>query len=195
MEKNKVHEIYEWIIVILLSLIIFSGDTVLSSYKEKFLIVLDLIVFLHFLIGKKQLNIKITHITVFWTIILIYLIFSVFYSIDLNTTKNLLLFYMLGISLLFVNFNQDLFMKLLKVFKIVSIVIAISIFIEFVIPNTFVTFFNHFFQSPANVLLETQSNYYSGLMGEKAYAAVSICIGICIIMYETFINRKRKKNE
>ena len=193
MEKNKVHEIYEWIIVILLSLIIFSGDTVLSSYKEKFLIVLDLIVFLHFLIGKKQLNIKITHITVFWTIILIYLIFSVFYSIDLNTTKNLLLFYMLGISLLFVNFNQDLFMKLLKVFKIVSIVIAISIFIEFVIPNTFVTFFNHFFQSPANVLLETQSNYYSGLMGEKAYAAVSICIGICIIMYETFINRKRKK--
>ena len=30
-------------------------------------------------------------------------------------------------------------------------------------------------------------------MGEKAYAAVSICIGICIIMYETLINRKRKK--
>ena len=105
MATNKIHEIYEWIIVILLSLIIFSGDTILSSYKEKFLIVLDLIVFLHFLIGKKQLNIKITHITVFWTIILIYLIFSVFYSIDLNTTKSLLLFYMLGIYLLFVNFN------------------------------------------------------------------------------------------
>ena len=193
MEKNKVHEIYEWIIVILLSLIIFSGDTVLSSYKEKFLIVLDLIIFLHFLIGKKHLNIKITHITIFWTIILTYLIFSVFYSIDLNTTKSLLLFYIFGISLLFVNFDQNLFIKLLKIFKIVSIVIAISIFIEFIIPTTFVTIFNHFFQSPANVLSEIQSNHYSGLMGEKAYAAISICIGICVIMYETFIRGKRKK--
>lgn len=193
MEIKKLNEIYEWIIVILLCLIVFSGDTVLFIYRKILLTLIFFINTLFLIIKRKDNTKKISYITLIWSVILVYLYFSIFYTIDKNTTIDLLYFYTIGVSLLFIDYKQSFFQKLIKLMKVSSIIIAISVFIEFIFPSVFLNLFGKILLSPNNILIEIQNNHYSGIMGEKGYAAIAMCIGISAIMYETFFSGKKSK--
>lgn len=125
---------------------------------------------------------------------------SASYSVDQSTSIYFAVVYICSASLLYVNFPEKFFDRVLMVIKVFCIVIAISIILSVFIDD-FIVKYCSFIVNPKNYALITQpihseinnSHAYSGLAKERAEAAFIMNVGIAICFSKYFSGIKMKK--
>lgn len=192
-EKTLV-DIVETIFVCSLILLIFTGDNLLIYITKplKFLVaIIPIILF----IASKSIQKSNVRISKLWFLITIYLGISVFYTISTNEAIMLWINFCIGMIITQFIFRENVYQNIIKMIENISIILAFSIILEFIFPNLFVNFFSFFLTSSSNIEFELARSIYSGLMGERGYAAIVMNFGVAIIFSYIFTNMKIQKKE
>ena len=197
-QKEKV-DFFDYLIIIIICLILFSGSSMLSFYKYYLIIALSILVFFSSIKNLKVsffIKPKYNYLLI---IINLYLLFSIFISFNKKGSLEYVFFFLLNsIIVLFLRKDKSFFLKLLKGIKISSIIVAISIFCTVVNKNFMFSYMPFLLPKNMGSLLvyknELVNGNYSGIMFERAYAATGITLGISIVIAEIIMSKKIKKN-
>lgn len=149
---------------------------------------------------RKKMNL--TYISVMFLLTFVYICISVFYSYDTKNTQDFALVYLFATTLLFVDFSESFFSRLIRIISVFCIVIAFSIVISIFIEDCMLTYFS-FIVNPshnAEVTLaihnEIQySHAFSGFAREKAEAAYIMNVGIAVYFAKYFSGNKFKPHD
>lgn len=200
MNQNKKIGFFDYLIIVIICLILFSGSSVLSSYKYYLIIALSILVLFSSIKNYKISLFTKPRYNYLLIIFNIYLLFSSFLSFNKkNSLEYVLFFLFISVVSLFLKKSRIFFLKLLKGIKISSVIVAISIFCTVVYKKFMFSFMPFLLPKSINSLLvyenELINGNYSGIMFERAYAAAGITLGISIVIAEIVINKKLKKRE
>lgn len=137
-------------------------------------------------------KIRISGVVLLYFLFLSYLALSLLYSYDKTTTFNFLIIYACAFPLLIYNFTEYFSNKLLQMFLIVSMVIAVSIIISVPIKNCMVDYFWFIInpgrnaQTNSMILNELSLGAYSGFAREKGEAAFIMNVGLAVCFAKYF---------
>ena len=131
-----------------------------------------------------------------------FLLISVSYSLDPELSLNLFVVYLSSTMLLFADLPEHIIEKIIFVFKIFAIVIAISIILSVFIDDFMLKYFK-FIVNPKNsadlnhsIRSEIRnSKAYSGLSTERSDAAYIMNVGISLIFADYFSGKKLKAKD
>ncbi len=131
----------------------------------------------------------------------IYIVISLTYTIDTNTTLKMTKVYVCASLLLLADYPESLFEKTIKAIEIVCIVIAISIIMSSFIENLMLDYFwfivNPTKNSEIASFINQEIRYagsYSGFAREKGEAAFIMNIGIAVYFAKYFSREKFSKS-
>lgn len=130
------------------------------------------------------------------------IIFSLSYSADATETAEFCVTYLACIFLLFADLPENLFERIIFVFKIFCLIIAVSIILSVFIDDFILTYFS-FIINPKNDPSISHSIFkeikychaYSGLAKERSDAAYIMNVGIAIVLAKFFSGRKAKASD
>lgn len=195
--KMKNREIVDNILFILLCVLMCSGYTILSNKHIKIYIYTLVFVLLYCIVlvykNKKMVINKKAIPLIFLSIYLLidYLFLSKYSS---NT-----LFYYLPIwtvtSIMLINQSRNLIDKVIKGFQIFSYIEIFSILIELLTKHKIIYLFAPFYTSTRfqDMIKQAERGYYVGYVGEKAFAAFFLLIGLAIYLANNIYYKKQVK--
>ena len=190
MKNSNVNKILEGFLIIVILLIAITGQNKLI-YAYKVLIALFAII-PFFIINNKRLTISIKKENIGWIILYLFFAFSIFYTIDMQSTLYFLVIYLCGFLFLYHRFNEEFWDRLLKTIEIVAVICAITILLEQFLPNIFESLFGWFGNQVSKQYDSSEKGYYSGILFEGARAAFIVNIGIAI-SYSKILTKTENK--
>lgn len=131
-----------------------------------------------------------------------YILISASYSLDPELSMNLFVIYISSVMLLFADLPETIIDKIIFIFKIFAIVIAVSIILSVFIDDFILKFFS-FIVNPKNSAdlnysIRSEIKYskaYSGLSTERSDAAYIMNVGISLIFADYFSGKKLKPKD
>ncbi len=190
-EKKKI-PILEILLIILISLVAFSGSIEPLVQRRDLIYIAMLGIMVLMVLLRKQ-KIKIGNILQLqWLFILIFLIFNLIYTIDRSKLFTVILQYVVFTFLIIINLKESFYENFQKIFLFICTILGIIVIIT-VFNNTFVTDNFSFLYSDFSIKAmtgRTESNAYPGLLGEVAYSAFAMNIGIALIISKYFAGKK-----
>lgn len=190
--KKKKIPILEILLIILISLVAFSGS-IEPLVQRRDLIYIAMLGIMVLMVLLRKEKIKIGNILQLqWLFILIFLVFNLIYTIDRSKLFTVILQYVVFTFLIIINFKESFYEIFQKIFLFICTILGIIVIIT-VFNNTFVTDNFSFLYSDFSIKAmtgRTESNAYPGLLGEVAYSAFAMNIGIALIISKYFAGKK-----
>lgn len=178
--------------VVLFITIIFSGTTVIASYKNELMLISAGICVITFLIS--NLKFRILNITAFvWLLVICLMVAGTINSYNPTLSIQYALIYISCFIAMITQFDREDYIFFIKAAEIVSLIFVISIILEVLIPQLFANYLGFIFDSDRRTeLIQKELNFgiFSGLSGEKAEAAYVANIFIATQICRMFVNKK-----
>lgn len=187
-----------YVLVTLLIPFICVGGTTFFPYHLRFplIIVVTLISFIISIATKR--TVKLNLISILWLAVSLLICVSSLISCDSDNTFDFGLLFLLSTLILFVEFPEKVWDRIIFVTNIFVIVIAVSIiasvFIDRLMINQFWFIVNpiRLPELDMQIIAELNLGSYSGLAGEKAQAALIMNVGLAIVFSKYFSGYKCK---
>lgn len=193
-KKRKI-SILEILLIILISLVVFSGSIEpLVQNRNLIYIAMLGVMLLMFLMKKEKIKVGNT-LQIQWFLVFSFIIYNLIYSIDRERLYTIILQYIVFTFMIIMIFKKNFYGNLQKIFLFICTVLGIIVIIT-VFNNTFVVENFSFLYSDytlKSIEGRTSSNAYSGLLGEVAYSAFVMNIGIALIISKCFSGEKLSK--
>ena len=139
-------------------------------------------------------GIKINNIIqVQWIILVLFLTFGLIYTIDSNSLISALLQFIFYTFLLITSFKKEFYEKALNIILFVCTILGIIVIITLLDKNFIVNNLGFLYGNIKAIIGRTSANAYSGLLGEVAYSAFAMNIGVAIIVAKYLSHRKLSK--
>lgn len=190
--KNKISELIEKILLVLILAMILSNGNKISIFSTKLKITI-LILSLVLLIFNKKIKLK--YIFMGWVIFIIINALSLTYTIDLKEGQILLLTISYAVPLIQYNFNKKYMMIFFEVFENIVLFGAITIIISKFWNDFPLVFCNKIFIENAVIAIksETKGNAFSGIFATNGNAAFLTAIAIDIAGCKYTIKKQKKE--
>ena len=175
------------------------GGVTFFPYHLRFPLVMTVPVIAFLISVANTKKIQINLLSVVWFAIGVIICISCLYSYDKDITLRYGLVYVSSSFILFLDYPEDIWEKVLKAINVFVIVIAVSIVVSVFINDLiagklwFITNpmrYQSFVTSTAN---EIREGSYSGLAGEKANAALTMNVGLGLLFAKFFSGTKLTK--
>lgn len=179
------------IILISILCIILSGYTFLSNYNKILIFISGAFSILTIKFDFKNRGKTFKNNMMLYTIWVIYLILNTFFSVSFESSLSLLIKIISSYFILFVEWNNDKLNVIFKSIRYICLFYALSIFIELISPNTILKLASLI--EPSRVMVikdELTRGIYSGLVGEKGFAAYLMIVG-AIIEVSQYIKKNK----
>lgn len=141
-----------------------------------------------------NINIRLNTITFLFFVFWLYIAISVTYSYDAKNTLHYVYIYLAMFPILFIDFSDRVWEKIMDIMLIYAVVIAVSIVISVPIENCMDRFF-WFIVNPSHdpvvsdwIKYEVSKNSYAGFAREIASAAFIMNVGIAVQFSKFFSN-------
>ena len=179
---------------IFIILIIVSYAGISAGYKGNLLLIgLFLVMYLFLLMQTKSIQLTKTTNMLAWKMLLFYSLFNSLFNVPRS------LFYLLVLICAYLimrrKTNETDITFIVKLLKVVSIVLAVSIFVQYLLPDLFYAFAKVWFfysnQYSSVLHVGTYVHQYSGLFCEVSYSAFILSIGCCICFAELFVGKRK----
>lgn len=184
---NKMITVLEVFLIIVIGLINITGQNKLISIYKVLIVMLAIIPFFMVNSENKKVNFAISKQNILWGILYFIFALSIFYTIDLKSTLYFLVIYACGFLFIYHKFSNKFWHNILNVLEIISIVVAITIFMEKLMPSIFNFLFGWFGNWVPIQYSSIAKGYYSGILFEGARAAFVTNIGIACV-YSKILN-------
>ena len=145
------------------------------------------------LICLKKAKIRLNNvIQIQWIILVAYLALGLIYTIDTNKLILVLLQYLFYIFLLIMNFKYEFYKKALDIILLICTVLGIIVIVTIIDNNFIVNNFSFLYAESTlkSIIGRTSGNAYGGILGEVAYSAFAMNIGIAIIVSKYLSKQK-----
>ena len=184
------------VLVLILTLILFSGNTIIIGYVTP---LLYLVGFFSFIWGdRKQIRSnkytsRIIGIYLAW---LIFLIINTVQSYDFSASKSMIPVFIIGGVFCLFSWKETTVYTYINMIRFFCLFFAVSILVEVIAPNFILAVSNVIAPGRSSVIQnEISRGIYSGLTGEKAKAAYTMVIGICAeLSFFVFNDKKLNKS-
>lgn len=178
---------------VLLNMIIFSTNNKLMMYTKHLSLIFIIVCILNiFLIGKKNLIIKLNAYSILYIFFLILIGMSLFYAKNVVPIFEYSIYLILGIFIIFTKFSTEFYRYFLKIFNLLFWIFILSMYLEVLSPNAFYDICSFASFGDADMRALTSGGAIAGLAFEKAYAAFICNLGIGIIMAEFVLEKSIK---
>lgn len=178
---------------VLLNMIIFSTNNKLMMYTKHLSLIFIIVCILNiFLIGKKNLIIKLNAYSILYIFFLILIGMSLFYAKNVVPIFEYSIYLILGIFIIFTKFSTEFYRYFLKIFNLLFWIFILSMYLEVLSPNAFYAICSFASFGDADMRALTSGGAIAGLAFEKAYAAFICNLGIGIIMAEFVLEKSIK---
>ncbi|MBE5962362.1 MAG: O-antigen ligase family protein [Lachnospiraceae bacterium] len=191
---RKIHLVNTFLTICFMS-IFFCGATLVSYITRRTMYIVG-IISIFFLLKIKKIRVFQTEKLIASGIVLgFFLIANYWFSIDKASTIYYLILFWVCISFIVFPYSKELLHMIIDTSSVICLVEALSIIFSLVIPNFIVRYFSFLYDAARvnNIMKELSEGYYSGLLGEKAVAAVALNIGIIILFSQYFSGQKVNK--
>ena len=190
--KKKKKPVLEILLIILISLVAFSGSIEPLVQRRNLIYIAMLGIMILMVLLRKE-KVKIGNILQLqWLFVLLFLIFNLIYTIDISKLFVVILQYVVFTFLIIINFKESFYENFQKIFLLICTILGIIVIIT-VFNKNFVTDNFSFLYSDFSIKAMTgrvESNAYPGLLGEVAYSAFAMNIGIALIISKYFSGKK-----
>ena len=184
------------VLVLILTLILFSGNTIIIGYVTP---LLYLVGFFSFIWGdRKQIRSnkytsRIIGIYLAW---LLFLIINTVQSYDFSASKSMIPVFIIGGVFCLFSWKETTVYTYINMIRFFCLFFAVSILVEVIAPNFILAVSNVIAPGRSSVIQdEISRGIYSGLTGEKAKAAYAMVIGICAeLSFFVFNDKKLNKS-
>lgn len=190
MMRIKLHK--RSLMMLILVLILFSGNTIIISYITPLLYLAG---FFSVLWGnKKQLasNNYTKMIVCLYFAWMIFLTINTLQSYDINASKSMLPVFIIGGLFGLFSWREKTVHTYMKMIRVFCLFFAFSILLEVIAPNLILSLSTIVAPGRSAVIQnEISRGIYSGLTGEKAKAAYAMVVGVCVELAFYIFNNKR----
>ena len=172
--------------------IAFSG-TIQPLLRLRTYIYIFMIAIVAILVMTNRFKIRINNIIqVHWILLIIFLAFGLIYTIDADKLINVLLQYVFYAFLLVISFDNKFYKKALDIILFICTILGIIVIITIIDNNFIVNNFSFLYAEDniKSIIGRTSGNAYGGILGEVAYSAFAMNIGIAIIV-SRYLSQKR----
>ena len=179
------------IVLLILSLVVLGGtDDTIVAKKQMYLIGIFLLYALYsqYKFGNK---IKTRLFQVYVPLLLIQLI-GLVYSLDRRLTERYIVFFFIYVMCLECRLLEEHYLKLIKCIRYLSLILGLSIIASALLRERFVQAFSFWLTNQDRVLLDIRYGQFSGLVGDRAFAAMAMYVGIAALM-SCFLAEKKIK--
>lgn len=189
--KINIGKITDSILMALVIIMVFSYAGILASYKAA--MVMAILILSILIIALLVKHIEIFKFDKIWIVAIFYMGLI----LGLNFPKSILYFllFLLGVMLLYKKNSDKFFIILIRIWKIVSFLLATTIVIQYYFPNIFYKFAKiyYFYSNQYEMVynLGVISKKYSGGFYEVSFSAFVLSIGIACF-FSSVINRNKK---
>lgn len=191
-KKNNKVMFLEIFLIICMCLVTFSG-TIEPLVNARTIIYIALLGIAVVLVALKREKLILNNIIqIQWLILLLFLVLGLVYTIDSHQLLRILLQYFFYTFLILMSFKSAFYSKILDTFLWVCTILGIIIIITLIDKNFVVNNFSFLYSESTikSIIGRTASNAYGGLLGEVAYSAFAMNIGISIIVAKYLTYRK-----
>ncbi len=182
------------LIFFLVALVVLGGtnDTILAQ-KQIYIVVLY-VGYCAFHTKRRKL-IKKSEVPLVLAFLMLFILQSIglTYSIEKSLTLRFLCYFLVYALCVYLFLSEEKYRELIKAIRICSLILAVSIVVSAVMGTSFVRVFSFWLTNQQRVLLDMKYGQYSGLVGDRAFAAMAMFSGICTFLAEAFAERKVKK--
>ncbi len=182
----------KFIILISILCIIFSGYTFLLRYSKTLIFISGILSLFTIRFKFKNMEKNIRNNIMIYGIWVAYLIINALCSSSFETTFSLLIKIVISYFILFVDWSDNNINTLFKISRFICIFYAFSILLEVAAPNLILKIADII--EPTRVAIiadELNRGIYSGLVGEKGFAAYLMVVG-AVIELAKYIKQKNK---
>lgn len=170
-----------------------TNDTILAKYQ---LVVIGMYIIYCVVFFRRQdypLTSIIRNTTEHSIILLIVFVASALYSIDTAMTLRMCL-YLLIYEIVW-EFYLDIrhYVTLINTIRIVGVILAVSIIVSALTKERFVTLISPWLMNKARVLQDIRYGQFSGLVGDRSFAAIAMCNSMYAEFSVMLCNRKINK--
>lgn len=180
------------LLVLILVLILFSGNTFIIRYITPLLYLAG---FFSILWGnKKQLtsNSYVKRIVCLYFVWMIFLVINTLQSYDISASKSILPVFIIGGLFGLFSWRENTVHTYITMARVFCLFFAFSILLEVVAPNAILSLSTIIAPGRSAVIQdEISRGIYSGLTGEKAKAAYVMVVGVCIELAFYIFNNKK----
>ena len=191
-KKEKKVSLLEMALIICMCLVIFSGSIqpLVNARTIIYIALLGISVLL--VLSKRDKLILNNVIQMQWIILLLFLTLGLVYTINSYQLLRILLQYLFYTFLILMSFRNTFYTRMLEIFLWICTILGVIIIITLIDKNFIVNNFSFLYTESAikSIIGRTESNAYSGLLGEVAYSAFAMNIGISIIVAKYLSQKK-----
>lgn len=192
-EKIKDKQLTEILLQIgslLLILICCSGMSRLMEFRIYMIGIFGLCMYFRELLTRE--NIYISPIGLLQLGFIIICIMGIFYSMNRSETIKYSLVYLCMFPIFIFTYTEKFFHSVCKGFQIATLVVAVSIILNSLLPSLFLTTLNFLIRPGMQPWLygEIMSKFYSGIAGEKGEAAILMVLGVALTLSK-FVGKNR----
>lgn len=190
--RLKSNKLIEYIFILGSILVMFRGQTILVKFSNIILLILSFLALCSnfknglFCIKRKEISLPICLFLIFGCL-------SIMWSADPQSSKIMVYIFFTMLLIMQYNFSDNFWKKFLKYGEIASIITAISVFLEMINPNLFISVFRFILFRPSNALNQAMLGEYSGIAGGNAHAAVILNFGFAISLAKCYVKNKMNK--
>ena len=190
-KENKV-TFLEISLIICMCLIIFSGSIEPLVNARNIIYVALLLLSVLLILSKKEKIVLNNIIQVQWIILLLFLTLGLVYTINSYQLLRDLLQYLFYTFIILMSFKNTFYTKTLNILLWICTILGIIVIITLIDKNFIINNFSFLYSESViqSIIGRTSSNAYSGILGEVAYSAFAMNIGIAIIVAKYLSQRK-----
>lgn len=192
--RIKINKLIEYLFIAGTILVMFRGQTILVGYSNLILLLLALLsLYSNFSNGFYYIKRKKSSTPI--CLFLLVGCLSIMWSADPDSSKTMFLIFGVLILIMQYDFSDDFWKKFFIFGEVISLIVAISIFFEVIVPNHFIDIFQGILFRPSNTLKQVMLGEYSGLAGGNAHAGVILNFGFVITLARCYVNEKIRKED
>lgn len=178
--------------VVLFITIIFSGSTVIATYKNELLLLSAGICVVTFVISNLKFRL-LNSISLIWMFVICYMFIGAFNSYNPSYSVQYVILYICCFIIMITQLEKEDYIFFIRAAEIISFIFVVFIILEIVIPNIFTDYLKFIFPSERRIDLikgELSKGIYSGISGERAEAAYTANIFIATQICRMFTNKR-----
>ena len=122
----------------------------------------------------------------------IYLLAGTLFSLESALTLRFTVYYVVYLLLIVCYERQETYARFIDLIRIVAGILAVSIIVSAILGERFVSMFSAWLCNRDRVRLDIHYGQYSGLIGDRSFAALAMCTGVYAELATVFSNEKIK---
>ncbi|AET70575.1 lipid A core-O-antigen ligase-like enyme [Desulfosporosinus orientis DSM 765] len=183
--------------MVLLAVLVLGGtdDTIIAKYQAYLFFIITLYLFTKSL-SSSNIVINSNRIKSMLPVglFIVLQLFSFFYTLSFTLTIRFITFWLLFFAMLIIVINRRFSHNLISCIKWISVVLAISIILSSIMKEDFVSVFSFWLLNKERVILDIYYGQYSGLVGDRAFAAIAMCTGLFAHIADLFANKQNARS-